>query len=75
MLRIVSNGRISDEDLCLPRALNRSALISPIKAKAKFIKGDKVRLEWDHNYVTRSEENGGESKYPERVITMIEPVA
>ena len=50
-------------------------MISPIKAKAKFIKGDKVRLEWDHNYVTRSEENGGESKYPERVITMIEPVA
>ena len=41
---------------------------------AKLSKGDKVRLEWDHNYVTRSE-NGGESKYPERVITMIEPVA
>ena len=41
---------------------------------AKLSKGDKVRLEWDHNYVTRTE-NGGESKYPERVITMIEPVA
>ena len=41
---------------------------------AKLKKGDKVRLEWDHNYVTRTE-NGGESKYPERVITMIEPVA
>ena len=35
-------------------------------------KGDKVRLAWDHNYVTRSE-NGGESKYPERVITALEP--
>ena len=32
-------------------------------------------LEWDHNYVTRSEEGGGESKYPERVITALEPVA
>ena len=42
---------------------------------AKLSKGDKVRLEWDHNYVTRSEDSGGESKYPERVITMIEPVA
>ena len=42
---------------------------------AKLSKGDKVRLEWDHNYVTRSEENGGESKYPERVITALEPVA
>ena len=41
---------------------------------AKLSKGDKVRLEWDHNYVTRSE-NGGESKYPERVITLLEPVA
>ena len=41
---------------------------------AKLSKGDKVRLEWDHNYVTRSE-NGGESKYPERVITALEPVA
>ena len=41
---------------------------------AKLSKGDKVRLEWDHNYVTRSE-NGGESKYPERVITTLEPVA
>ena len=37
-------------------------------------KGDKVRLEWDHNYVTRSE-NGGESKYPERVITLLELVS
>ena len=37
VLRIVSNGRISDEDLCLHRALYRSPLISPIKAKAKFI--------------------------------------
>ena len=41
---------------------------------SKLNKGDKVRLEWDHNYVTRSE-NGGESKYPERVITLLEPVA
>ena len=41
---------------------------------AKLSKGDKVRLEWDHNYVTRSE-NGGESKYPERVITALEPVS
>ena len=41
---------------------------------AKLKKGDKVRLEWDHNYVTRTE-NGGESKYPERVITKLEPVA
>ena len=67
MLRIVSNGRISDEDLCLPRALYRSTIDFTSK-------GDKVRLEWDHNYVTRSE-NGGESKYPERVITALEPVA
>ena len=43
-------------------------------AVSKLNKGDKVRLEWDHNYVTRSE-NGGESKYPERVITALEPVA
>ena len=42
---------------------------------AKLSKGDKVRLEWDHNYVTRSENGGGESKYPERVITALEPVA
>ena len=42
---------------------------------AKLSKGDKVRLEWDHNYVTRSEEGGGESKYPVRVITALEPVA
>ena len=41
---------------------------------SKLNKGDKVRLEWDHNYVTRSE-NGGESKYPERVITALEPIA
>ena len=41
---------------------------------SKLNKGDKVRLEWDHNYVTRTE-NGGESKYPERVITLLEPVA
>ena len=41
---------------------------------AKLNKGDKVKLEWDHNYVTRTE-NGGESKYPERVITLLEPVA
>jgi len=41
---------------------------------AKLNKGDKVKLEWDHNYVTRTE-NGGESKYPERVITKLEPVA
>ena len=41
---------------------------------AKLNKGDKVKLEWDHNYVTRTE-NGGESKYPERVITALEPVA
>ena len=41
---------------------------------SKLTKGDKVRLEWDHNYVTRTE-NGGESKYPERVITLLEPVA
>ena len=41
---------------------------------AKLSKGDKVRLEWDHNYVTRAE-NGGESKYPERIITLLEPVA
>ena len=27
-----------------------------------------------YNYVTRTE-NGGESKYPERVITLLEPVA
>ena len=40
---------------------------------SKLNKGDKVRLEWDHNYVTRSE-NGGESKYPERVITLLEPI-
>ena len=38
---------------------------------AKLSKGDKVRLEWDHNYVTRSENGGGESKYPERVITAL----
>ena len=41
---------------------------------SKLNKGDKVRLEWDHNYVTRTE-NGGESKYPERVITALEPIA
>ena len=40
---------------------------------AKLSKGDKVRLAWDHNYVTRTE-NGGESKYPERVITLLEPI-
>ena len=40
---------------------------------SKLNKGDKVRLEWDHNYVTRTE-NGGESKYPERVITLLEPI-
>ena len=40
---------------------------------AKLNKGDKVKLEWDHNYVTRTE-NGGESKYPERVITLLEPI-
>ena len=40
---------------------------------AKLKKGDKVRLAWDHNYVTRTE-NGGESKYPERVITLLETI-
>ena len=54
---------------------SRTSRATTPRPVAKLSKGDKVRLEWDHNYVTRSENGGGESKYPERVITALEPVA
>mmetsp|Transcript_22209 Transcript_22209/g.69549 ORF Transcript_22209/g.69549 Transcript_22209/m.69549 type:complete len:120 (+) Transcript_22209:187-546(+) len=38
---------------------------------AALEKGQRVRLDWAHNYVTRVE-GEGTSKYPERVITKLE---
>ena len=39
--------------------------------------GDKVKLSWVHKYVTRQEVKDGKefsSKYPERGITLLEPL-
>ena len=34
--------------------------------------GDKVLYSYEHRYVKRVEESGGESSYPERIITQLE---
>mmetsp|Transcript_10309 Transcript_10309/g.21679 ORF Transcript_10309/g.21679 Transcript_10309/m.21679 type:complete len:133 (-) Transcript_10309:627-1025(-) len=36
--------------------------------------GEKVQLNWNHDYVTRTYENGGSSKSPERPVTLLEVV-
>ena len=36
--------------------------------------GTKVRLDWDHVYITRTEPGGGQSKYPERPTRRVERV-
>jgi hypothetical protein len=54
---------------------NHAATLSKLK------KGDKVKLEWHHNYVTQKDgclnaldqKNAPESKYPERMIVLLEP--
>jgi hypothetical protein len=41
-------------------------------AIAALVPGAKVRLDFVHNYVTRTEPGGGVSKFPERTITLLE---
>lgn len=36
--------------------------------------GDRVKLSWHHDYVTRTEEGGGQSKSPERPVQLLERI-
>ena len=39
---------------------------------AKLSEGDEVLLAWNHDYVTRTEAGGGQSKFPMRPVVMLE---
>lgn len=45
-----------------------------VKAIEGLKAGDKVKLFWDHEYVTNNYANGGQAKFPERPVRKLEPL-